>query len=208
MFTRQDAAMAASSASIPQEHAEKMIQMALGKYVTPSKTELKKKLSPQAITCRHESLRNQVQTLLTGSGLVGEHKQAGDRPPAPSTSPSGQGRARLTPVATDSPAMSTVNADTMILSTSSTRDKLEVVCEATGSPLTIILRLQQTATIQDVNQELASSWNIASPHAFKLHFEREDGTKVTITHIDDVWELLPTTRGRWVFQSITPLTPQ
>jgi hypothetical protein len=96
--------------------------------------------------------------------------------------------------------MSTVNADTMILSTSSTRDKLEVVCEATGSPLTIILRLQQTATIQD--------GNIASPHAFKLHFEREDGTKVTITHIDDVWELLPTTRGRWVFQSITPLTPQ
>jgi hypothetical protein len=44
MFTRQDAAMAASSASIPQEHAEKMIQMALGKYVTPSKTELKKKI--------------------------------------------------------------------------------------------------------------------------------------------------------------------
>ncbi len=122
MFTRQDAAMAASSANIPQEHAEKMIQMALGKYVTPCtlKLKLEKKLSPQAITRRQEFLSetleplysvDQVQTLLTGRGLVGEHKQAGDRPPAPSASPSGLGRAHMTPVATDSPAMSTVNAD-------------------------------------------------------------------------------------------------
>jgi hypothetical protein len=96
----------------------------------------------------------------------------------------------------------------MSMSTTSTRKKLEVVCEASGSPLTIILRLQQTATIQDVNQELASSWSIASPHAFKLHFERADGAKVTITHIEDVWDLLSTARGRWVFQSITPLTLQ
>jgi hypothetical protein len=135
MFTRQDAAMGTSTAAIPKEHAAKMKQMALGKYGTPSKKEIKTKFSPQAITCRHEFLSenqeplysvDQVQTLL--SGLVGENKQAGDRPPATSTSPSDQGRARLTPVATDSPAMTNINANTMIMSTSSTRNKLEVVC--------------------------------------------------------------------------------
>ena len=217
MVTRQDAAMATSTAAIPKEHAEKMVQMALGQYVTPSKKEIKTKFSPQAISRRHEFLSEteeplysveQVQTLLRD--LVGENKPAADKQPATATvtSPSDKGKALRMPEATDSPSTKTISADTMLMSTASTRHKLEVVCEATGSPLTIILRLQTTATIEDVNQELASSWNIATPHAFKLHFERADGVKVTLTHIDDVWDLLPTARGRWVFQSITPLTPQ
>jgi hypothetical protein len=99
MFTRQDAAMAASTAAIPQAHAEKMIQMALGKYVTPSKQTVKK-LSPQAIIRRHEFLSDnqeplysvdQVQTLLRD--LVGENKPAGDKPSATATSPSDTGKA-------------------------------------------------------------------------------------------------------------------
>ena len=206
MFTRQDAAMAASKAAIPQEHAEKMIQMALGKYITPNKQTLKP-LSPQAIIRRHEFLSDtqdpiysvdQVQILLRD--LVGENKPAGDKRSVTTTSPSDTGKALRTPGATDSPSTTTISADTRLMSTARTSNKLEA--------LTIILRLKQTATIQDVNQELASSWSIASPHAFKLHFERADGAKVTITHIEDVWDLLSTARGRWVFQSITPLTPQ
>ncbi len=89
MFTRQDAAMAISKTVIPPEHAEKMLQMALGKYhVTPSKKAIEKKLSPQAIACRHEFLSEteeplysvgQVQTLL--SALVGEKRGTSRQPP-------------------------------------------------------------------------------------------------------------------------------
>jgi hypothetical protein len=151
MVTRQDAAMATSTAAIPKEHAEKMVQMALGKYVTPSKKEIKTKFSPQAISCRHEFLSEteeplysveQVQTLLRD--LVGENKPAENKPAtATVTSPSDKGKALRMPEATDSPSTKTISADTMLMSTASTRHKLEVVCEATGSPLTIILRLQQ-----------------------------------------------------------------
>ena len=215
MFTRQDAAIASANTGIPKEHADKMIQMALGQHVTPTKTvdgELKPvtKLSPQQITSRREFLSEkaeplysveQVQSLL--SSYAG---QVGDRPPANPPSPS-RPESRQPPVANDSPT-TTISAGTVMLSTSSLSNiKLEVVWEATGSPLTAFLRLRPQATIQEVNQELASNWNIATPHAFKLHFEREDGARVTITHIDDVWELLQSARGRWVFQSITPITP-
>jgi hypothetical protein len=62
MFTRQDAAMAALTTAITNEYAEKMIQMALGKYVTPSKQSVKK-LSTQAIICRHEFLSDNQEPL-------------------------------------------------------------------------------------------------------------------------------------------------
>ena len=214
MFTRQDAAIASANTGIPKEHADKMIQMALGQYVTPTKTaggELKPvtKLSPQQITSRREFLSEkaeplysveQVQSLLSSYAGQNINAQVGDRPPANPPSPS-------RPESSTSPT-TTISAGTVMLSTSSPSNiKLEVVWEATGSPLTAFLRLRPQATIQEVNQELASNWNIATPHAFKLHFEREDGARVTITHIDDVWELLQSARGRWVFQSITPITP-
>ena len=205
MYTRQDAAKDAASTNISREHAEKMIQMAQGKYVTPTKSHGMKqisRLSPQQIASRQEFAFpgdtaqplysvEQVQALL--SAQTEENMQAGGQPQTLS--------------AAESPPTTIISAGTVALSTSRTTNKLEVICEASGSPLTIILRLQHQATIQDVNQELATKWNISTPEAFKLHFEREDGAKVTITHIDDVWDLLQT-RGRWVFLSITRLTPQ
>jgi hypothetical protein len=126
MFTRQDAVMETSTAAIPKEHAEKMVQMALGKYVTPSKKEIKTNFSPQAISCRHEFLSEteeplysveQVRTLLRD--LVGENKPAEDKQSATATSPSdtGKGKALRMPVATDSPSTNTISADTMPMST-------------------------------------------------------------------------------------------
>ena len=55
MYTRQDAAKDAASTNISREHAEKMIQMAQGKYVTPTKNHGMRqisRLSPQQIASR------------------------------------------------------------------------------------------------------------------------------------------------------------
>ena len=100
MYTRQDAAKDAASTNISSEHAEKMIQMAQGKYVTPTKNHGMKqisRLSPQQIASRQEFAFpgdtaqplysvEQVQALL--SEQTDENMQAGVRrkhsvPPSP-----------------------------------------------------------------------------------------------------------------------------
>jgi hypothetical protein len=69
--------------------------------------------------------------------------------------------------------------------------------------------MSPSRTLQDIHKELTTQWGLATPHSFKLHFERADGVMDTPTEIEDVWDLLQDEQvaGRWVFRAITPITP-
>ena len=92
MVTRQDVAKAAVVTNISQEHAEIMLQMAMGKYVSPKKKAITTQLSPQQIADRGEFLlptggplytADQVQNLLreqAGLGTGGGHPEVPSSP--------------------------------------------------------------------------------------------------------------------------------
>ncbi len=84
--------------------------------------------------------------------------------------------------------MLTGNSEAVSTTSSSSKMVVPVVNEATGSPLTIRLRMQPEWTLPEVNQQLTGHCALATPHPFKLQFEHEGGGADILTDMEDVWD--------------------
>ena len=214
MVTRQNVAKAAVPTNISQEHAEIMLQMAMGKYVSPKKKAITTQLSPQQIADRGEFLlptggplytADQVQNLLREQAGLGT---GGGQPEVPSSPVRASEPPRPAMVPATAPVRFSGSAPAASPATPGI--KMTVLHEAPdGKLFSIRLRMYPSRTLQDIHKELTTTWALATPHSFKLHFERADGVMDTPTEIEDVWDLLQDEHaaGRWVFRAITPITP-
>eukprot|EP00291_Cryptomonas_curvata_P006684 CAMPEP_0172204618 /NCGR_PEP_ID=MMETSP1050-20130122/32077_1 /TAXON_ID=233186 /ORGANISM="Cryptomonas curvata, Strain CCAP979/52" /LENGTH=682 /DNA_ID=CAMNT_0012883239 /DNA_START=1649 /DNA_END=3697 /DNA_ORIENTATION=- len=206
--TRQDIAKAAMPTAIINEHAEKMVQMFLGQYISPSKKKYTK-LSPQQIASRHEFLNDkgdalysvdQVRTLL-------QEQVGGETTETAALQTNSLASPQLPAEASTSTASSSRfagNDQTAAPTSPSTS-----IFEASGTPLTIRLRMQPDWTLQEVYRRLTDLCALPAQHSFKLQFEPAGGGADIIADIADVWDVLRDQQasGRWVFRSVTPSTP-
>lgn len=216
MATRQTAAKEVLHNTPDQEQVELMVQMHLGKFiqVTPNRVAISK-LSPQQIVDRREFLNEKGQALYSVEQvrkILSERVGGEEEADTSLTSPTDRRVTAATqqiPAPTP-PSMLTGNSAAVSTTSSSSKIVVPVVYEATGSPLTIRLRMQPEWTLQDVNQQLTDHCALATPHQFKLQFEHKGGGTDILTDMEDIWDLVRDNqvRGRWVFRSIMPVTPQ
>lgn len=212
--TRQDTAKAQRATVITEEHAEKILLMLLGKYISPTKQTISK-LSPQQIVSRREFLDEDNQPLYSVDLVQKLLRDADPGGAGAATGSAGPPRLIDDPVPPSAavPELPAPTADNSKgqANSSPAGTRLVVVFEAgaPASPLTIKLRLQAEWTLQDVHRQLTEHCALSSSHSFKLQYEHPAGNIDLITDMEDVWDVLQSqpARGRWVFRSIAPRTP-
>jgi hypothetical protein len=173
-----------------------MVQMHLGTLiqVTPNRVAISK-LSPQQIVDRREFLNEKGQALYSVEQvrkILSEQVGGEEEADTSLTSPTDRRVTAATqqiPAPTP-PSMLTGNSAAVSTTSSSSKIVVPVVYEATGSPLTIRLRMQPEWTLQDVNQQLTDHCALATPHQFKLQFEHKDGGTDILTDMEDIWDLV------------------